>query len=441
MKTKVHAVPMRFVLPVILETLLTVITGLVFSRIVSTVSESALAATGLSNTIVDVLIGVCALVSTGSAVVISQQIGARAYADAAKAVEKTTGLTLLITGLIVVVMEITAYPFIKLLMANSEDAFFHEALRYYRLMVLSLPMQILMAVFMGISRGMGDSRSPMISMGIRNICQLIFAWLFIQCLPLEEVGAAFAHIFSRFIGLLLSWWAVKKNPLHISIQFRNMFQANKAMTVRILRVGLPATLGGIGVNLGYLVDNSLAASLGAFDCSIYQLLITVCSLISFPQTISSYISLPIIGNLLGAKDVKQAKKSGMQIFIVSILVTLVLAALVLANGEQILRLYSENEDMVQQTKDMLWILLVFNISAMGVNVFGPQLQGGGDTKMVMIFDVISIWAVRIPLSYLFCNFLHWGVLGLFGANAICLYVRWILQMIRWFGNRWYANKV
>jgi len=432
---------MRFVLPVILETVVTMATGLVFSQIVSTVSESALAATGLSNTIMDVLIGVCALLSTGSAVIISQQIGARAYADAAKAVEKTTALTLLITGFIVAVMELTAYPFLRLLMSASEDAFFHEALRYYRLMVLSLPMQILMAVFMGISRGMGDSRSPMISMGIRNLCQLLFAWLFVQCLHLEEVGAALAHIFSRLIGLLLSWVAVKKNPLHISIQFRNMFRSNKEMTARILRVGLPASLGGVGINLGYLVDNSLAASLGAFDCSVYQLLITVCSLISFPQTISSYISLPIIGNLLGAKDVKQAKKSGMQIFLVSILVTLLLAFLVLINGEWILRLYTSNEDMVQSTNSILWILLVFNIAAMGVNVFGPQLQGGGDTKMTMIFDMVSVWVFRIPCSYLFCNYFQWGVLGLFGANALCLYVRWAMQMVRWLGKRWYANKV
>ena len=142
MKNKVHTVPMRFVLPVIIETIITVATGLVFSQIVSTVSESALAATGLSNSIMDVLIGFCALVSTGSAVLISQQVGAGAHGDAAKAVEKTTGLTLLITGAIVAVMELTAYPFIRLLMSNSEDTFFQEALRYYRLMALSLPMQI-----------------------------------------------------------------------------------------------------------------------------------------------------------------------------------------------------------------------------------------------------------------------------------------------------------
>lgn len=443
MEKKVPSVPMRFVLPVIIESLVTIITTLVFSQIVSTVSESALAATGLADTVMALLIGVCALVSTGSAVVVSQQIGAHAYTEAARTVERTTGLTILITGALVILMEVLAHPFMKLLMVNAEDTFFNESLRYFRLMVLSIPLQVLTAAFIGISRGMGDSRSPMIAMGVRNLSQLLLAWLLIHGLHLEEVGAGWAHILSRTIGLLLSFFAIKYNPRHILIRFKNSFRfrSNPGLTRSILRIGAPSSLSGTAVQFGYMLVNSIAASLGTFDCGVYQLLTTVNSFIGFPQTITTSVALPMIGNLLGAKEVKKAKKTGFWIFLIGIAATVLLAAAVIFSGKQILGLYSANGEMVGQANSMLWILLILNISAMGINSLAPQLQAGGDTKTTMLFDMVTVWVIRVPLSYLFCFRLQWGVAGLFWANIINLYVRWAMVMIRWLGKRWYANKI
>lgn len=443
MNHKVHTVPMRFVLPVIVETILTVATGLVFSQIVSTVSESALAATGMGDNIMNFLVGICALVSTGSAVVISQQIGAGLFKEAAQTAERATGLTILIAGGFTLVMELLSYPLMKLLMGDAEPAFFMEALRYYQIMLLSVPMQILLTVFTGVLRGMGDSRSPMIAIIVRNIAQLFFAWLLVHIFRLEMIGAALAHVLCRTIGALLAWWALKYNPRHILIRFRNMFRlgTNREMTGRILRIGMPSSFSNAAIQFGYVLMNSLAVSLGTFECSIYQLLTTLCTIVSFPQSIATAITLPVTGNLIGAKEPKKAKLTGLRILLIGLAVTLLLVAIVWLGGEWILGLYSSSEEMVQNTRSLIWLILVLQIPAMGLNTIGPQLEGGGDTKMVMAFNLISVWVFRIPLSYLFCNYFHWGVVGLFMANSINLYVRWAMVMIRWAGKRWYANHV
>lgn len=72
----VHSPTLRFTLPVMLENTLTIFIGLVFSRIISTISGSALAAIGMANTVMAVIFSLFSMVTTGAAVLVSRQIGA-----------------------------------------------------------------------------------------------------------------------------------------------------------------------------------------------------------------------------------------------------------------------------------------------------------------------------------------------------------------------------
>ncbi|MGN1073347.1 MAG: hypothetical protein ACI4QB_00020, partial [Eubacteriales bacterium] len=88
-----------------------------------------------------------------------------------------------------------------------------------------------------------------------------------------------------------------------------------------------------------------------------------------------------------------------------------------------------------------WILIVMDVAGVAINAMDPQLQAGGDVRFVMIYTVACVWLVRLPLSWLFSYRLHYGVMGLFAANTINLYLRAVIGLVRHAGRRWYAKKV
>ena len=66
---------------------------------------------------------------------------------------------------------------------------------------------------------------------------------------------------------------------------------------------------------------------------------------------------------------------------------------------------------------------------------------GGFELTDVTITLVAVWAVRIPLTWLFVYRLHWGVLGLFLANMVNLFVRAVGFFIRHLGSKWYTKRV
>ena len=67
---------LRFTLPIIIETLFGIFINLIISGIISGISPSAMAATGMSNTVMTVIFAFFSIVIGSSAVIVSRHIGA-----------------------------------------------------------------------------------------------------------------------------------------------------------------------------------------------------------------------------------------------------------------------------------------------------------------------------------------------------------------------------
>ena len=149
---------LRFTLPVMLENTLTIFIGLVFSRIISTISGSALAAIGMANTVMAVVFSAFSMVTTGAAVLVSRQIGAGDGPAAADSIEQGTFLSLVFSCAVTALCIVTAPQLLRLLMPTAEDQLFNEAVRYYCMLMLSLPAYVLHAMLSTACRSTGDSR-------------------------------------------------------------------------------------------------------------------------------------------------------------------------------------------------------------------------------------------------------------------------------------------
>ena len=436
-----ESLTMKFVVPVIMENSLTIFIGLAISQIISTISSSALAAIGMANNIMTVVSAVFSMVTTGTSILVARQVGAGENQDAADSIEQSTFLSSVTTILIMIVCIVFARPILRLIMPTAEDTLFGEAVGYFRVIMLSLPFLVLHGVFSGVCRGLGNSRMPMITAITMNLCQLLVAWITISCMQLNEIGAGVAIVICRIVGTAILFFTLMKDHRRFILKIGNMLRPKRQTCLRILRIGVPVSFESVFVQLGYMLGNSMAISLGTFESGVYQIVSTINTFTSLPQGIGSAIATSSVGHLLGRKDYKGAKRAGWSIWGAGMLVTVIFGVLAHVLGEPICSIYSSDTATIEASASIIWVLLFMNVTGMSINVVDPQLRVGGDVKYVMLTTLIAVWGIRLPLTYFMCFKWNFGVLGIFLANSISLCFRVTMGLIRYCGTKWMYKKV
>ena len=431
----------RFVLPVVLENAFTIFIGLAVSQVVSTISASALAAIGMATSLVAVPTGFLGMIGTGAGIMVARHVGAGEYKEAAEATEQATLLSMVVTTLVMIACLVGAEPLLRLTMPTAEDALFGEAERYFTLMMCSLPFQILSGTFGSICRGLGNSRVPMATALVTNVCQLVFSWIFVNGLGWNEVGAGLACLLCRAAGAAFIFVALLRDHQYFRLRLRNMLVVHGQTWLRMLRVGIPVGMESTFTQLGYMLANSMAISLGTFAGSVNQIVNTFNSFTVFPQAICIYVAMSAVGHLLGAKRYEDARKAGRHIWMIGMIASLALGVPVCLFGEQLCRIYSSDPETIRACARVLWWLIPVNLAGVTVNCFDPQLRAGGDVNYVMVVTLTAVWLIRLPLTYLFCFVLDVGVAGIFMANLVALTYRSVLGGIRVWGTKWMYKKV
>lgn len=437
----VHSPTLRFTLPVMLENTLTIFIGLVFSRIISTISGSALAAIGMANTVMAVIFSLFSMVTTGAAVLVSRQIGAGEGAAAADTIEQGGFLSLACSaGMTGAVPAHRAAPAAPAHAHGRGPALLRGAavLRHAD----AVAARLCAARHALLRRALhGDSRSPMAVALLMNLSQIAFAYLFIDVLPLQEVGAGLSYVCCRLVGAGLMLGALVRDHRFFVLRLRNMLRPRGATVRRILRLGLPVSAESLFVQVGYMLANSMSISLGTFESSVYQVMNTLNTFLTLPQGICSTVGLSAVGRLLGAKTYRAAKRTGRWIWLAGIGATLLLSAVVLVFRVPLAGVYTSNPLEVESAASLMWILLVMDVAGVSINAIDAQLRAGGDVRYVMVVTLTAVWLIRLPLTYLFCFVWDWGVLGIYLANTISLYYRAILGLVRHGGQRWMTRRV
>lgn len=431
---------LQFSLPVIFETLFSTFINLIFSSIIGGISGSSLTVISQCNLILNFIVAATTMLTTGSSVLCARLLGGGEPKEASRVVEQTIFMTLTSAVLITSLCLLFTTPILTLLMPNAEADVLDEGVAYFRVLVLSLPFLMATNSLVSVLRASGDSRTSMIINVSTCIFQLLLALLFLRVLSLHVIGAGLTYLLCRIGSMLLAFYVLLHSHRYI-IHLRSTLTPNLAVCKRILAVGVPTSIESIFVQAGYLTASSMVIGLGTFEAAVYNVANTLYSFASVPQSFFSPIALTIVGQLIGAKAYKQAKKTGWNLWKLAMLTTLALSAILFLLRGRLTPLYSADPAVQTAAAAAIIAALTMNIPGISLNTLDPQLRAGGDVKFVMATTIIAVWLIRLPLTYLFCYMFDWGARGAFWANTICLYFRMICNMIRFIKGKYLYMRV
>jgi Na+-driven multidrug efflux pump len=113
-----------------------------------------------------------------------------------------------------------------------------------------------------------------------------------------------------------------------------------------------------------------------------------------------------------------------------------MAITVVLNARWIVSFLSTDDIVILESKKYLYISMISEpFMAWGI-ILGGGLNGAGDTKSVLIRVAVSVWLVRIPLSYLFVNLLGFGAVSAWWAMNLSQFVQAFLISKRYFSKKW-----
>jgi len=398
-------------MPVLLSSLFQRLVSIVDIFLVGGLGAAAIAATGLGQLLVFVMMTVFWGLATGTTVVIAHLWGGGRYLEAKRA----AFVALLACACLSLLATLLGYVFgddlIRFL--GARDDVLLLATGYIRLVFLCLAFTTGLNILSAIMHGSGDTRTPMEAVILVNLLHVLLAVPLIYGkfgLPrLGVVGAAYAINASEGIGFLyLLIMAVRRGHIKIGRPDLRLFG-------KIWRVGYPVALERIAQQSGQLFYSKFIIAYGTAAYAAHQIGLSIESLSFMPGAGMGIAASTLMGQALGARKIKRARISHREALRLAIIVMAGMALLFMLVPHFLIGVFTNDPDVIAKGSVFLRLVAFAQVPLAISFVYAGSLRGTGDTLYVFLVTLASMWGIRVFLSYLAADWLHlslymvWGV--------------------------------
>lgn len=396
----------RLALPVALLNLLGVLTLFIDILFCSRLEEgeAALTALGFSAQIIFLIQVPMLGFSVGSAALISRAYGARAKERVASLTRQSLQGAVVLAALTAVSSPITLPLIVGTL--GAEGLAYELALDYLFPLFVGIVFYFLQTLSFSLFRSTGDTRLPLVLGLVVNGLNVPLNWVLIFGqfgLPgLGVEGAAYGTIISQAFGVLITLGLIRRGALGgIPVSLRpSLFESEFVRD--IFRLGAPAALDLLLVNLSFLTMIFFLARISPEAVAAHGVGHRVQSLAFVPGLGIAQAVGALVGNFLGADNKKGALKvtrSG--IVLAALLMGTIGAGLTFGRGE-LAALFSIEPGTELFALTTLWIMILGGtLPIIGANVaLIGALRGAGATFSSLLINMVGTLIFQIPLLYI-----------------------------------------
>ena len=422
---KVWKVIVRFALPLLVGNLLQQFYNITDSIIVGQfLGKEALAAVSASFFIYYFIISLVIGVGRGTTVVISQLFGAKQYQKVQLAFSSFF-IFMLVGGIILSIAGIIfAEPVFRL--TNTPEEVIPQAVAYFRIYIGGTFLFVTFNSIISILRGVGESVRPMLFILITTVLNIAFDLLFILVFKWGIEGAARATVVSQGIGMCIALAYVNNTHPLLSIKKQDMLFDWKLFK-ESLKIGLPTSVQQCAIALGLIALLGIVNSFGTNTLTAYGAAGKIDTIITQAILTLSGALAAFCGQNIGAGRLDRVKKGVQFTMYTNIALGLLTFAAVYLFGNEMMRIFTKDIDVVAIGKEYLLIIGGFFIVHGALNVYNGALRGAGDTLFPMITSLVCLWLIRIPLAYYLSSWL--GRNGIWWAIGISITIGLIVTFV------------
>ena len=425
--------------PVVLQNMITIGVNIMDTLMLGNYGEIQLSASSLANEFINIYHIMCMGMSMGAAVLTAQYYGAGNNPSLKKIVTIVLRMGLVIAAAFTVVTLL--FPEELMRLYTPDEAVIEKGVLYFRISAVTYVLLGVSLILTNILRTVHQVRFPLVLSIVTFFVNVFFNWVFIYgrlgAPEMQIEGAALGTVIARLVecGSLVTYFFVfdKRISYRIKDLFMKCGDHVRVYITYAIPVMVSDTLLALGNSAVSIIMGHIGASFVAANSIISQ---TVRLSTVFNQGLSSASSV-ITGNTLGKGERDKAYHQGVTFLCLSILIGLAAAVVILL----ISPLLVESFNITQETKDIAYQLMA-SVSVMMVFqtvqsvLTKGVLRGGGDTRFLMLADILFLWLASIPLGYLCGLVWHLSPFWIYAALKIDWVIKSVWCIFRLRSKKW-----
>ncbi len=424
--------------PIFIETALFMLLGFVDVFVLSRYDDLAASSVNTANQAVSITTIVFTVISTASAVMISQYLGAKKREAASRVAALSITFHLIFGVLISFLFVFFGRQILEFIGAKGDVLRFSS--EYLSIVGGFIFLQAVMSSMSVIIRNHGMTKISMFVTVGMNVMNTLLDVVFVLGLgPFPQLGVkgvAIATTLSRVLGVCVLGAVLFRKIEKPSI-FRFLRPFPKEDVKNIIKIGVPSALETFLYNISQVIITSIV-----LNCLTETELITKTYLHNI--TMFFYIfavsigqaSQIMIGHLVGAKKFKEADKQAYRSYGLALAIVMSVSFVGVLLRSRLVGIFTADTAVIALGSNILLINLVLEFGRTSNLVLIACLRGTGDVFYPTLCAIFSMIFVSTLGSYFFAVVLDMGIYGLWIANAADECLRGVLMFLRWRSKKW-----
>lgn len=426
-------------LPIAAQSLITVGVNMMDNIMLGRLGEVQMSGATLANQFISIFQICCMGLGMGASVLTSRYWGMKNMESLKKAVVLMHRMMFILAMLFSIATFIIPTGIMRLF--TSESGVITAGVSYF---MISIPCYLLLGFSLTTSlilRSVGKANIALYSSIGAFFLNVFFNWVFIfghLGAPRMEVrGAALGTLIARVFEFVVIVGYFYFKDKRIGMRLKDLKMKCSDLTGEYIRISLPVLISDTLLALG---NSAVAVVMGHIGAAF----VAANAITTVTQQLSTVViqgvsqaSCIITGNTLGEGEEEKAQQQGVTFFAIGLFIGIIGCIIILIVKNPIISLYNitdETNALAHQLMDAVGFIVIFqamnNILTKGV------LRGGGDTKFLMIADILFLWCASIPLGAIAGLVLHLPAFWIYFFLKIDQFIKAFWCIFRLKSRKW-----
>lgn len=399
---------LNIALPAMAENLLQMLMGIVDSYLVAQVGIVAISGVSVANNIITIYQAIFIALGASSASVIARSLGK----GDVKATNRDIWDAIIITFALSIVLGLLSIFFggAILNLLGTEQSVTQAGSLYLAIVGGGVIFLALMTTFGNILRAKGRPRISMVVSLLTNLLNALLSSLAIFVGHWGIIGVATATVFSRLVGTVILWTAMKLDV--------KQFEVTKPFNKELLGIVLPAAGERLMMRAGDVVIVAIIVTFGTAVVGGNAIGENLTQFNYMPGMGVATATVILVANSLGRGDTAQMKRIIRESYWISTFLMVLVSGGILLFGRGLSSFFTDNKVAIAASQVVILYSFLGNPVTSATLVFTAAWQGLGKAKIPFYATTIGMWLIRIFSGYFLGVSLRMGLAGVWIATVV-----------------------
>jgi len=388
------------------------------------------------------------IIGISSVSLISQSYGAGQTDKTKEMIEQSIFFKMIVSAVMAIILIIILKPLS--LFYTDDSTVIKHILDYGIIRSFFLPFMFSSFSVNTAMRCTGDARHPMIIMTFTAFLNIILDPIFMfETIPGTSLpglgwgiqGAAIATVFSTFIAFSVGLFLLLTGKSYVKISFSGLFSLKKENVKKLIIIGLPSGLEMFFRQGGQFLLLKFVSFYGTHALATFGIGMRLFNVVFLPLLGLAMGGSAVAGQNLGANQINRTHRTALWTAFIGSIITGIIAAVTVIFPEQIIRLFVNNNQVVEIGKNMIYIIAPSFVAialSMGLNTV---FSGSGYNFPYLMSGIASRWLFQIPFSALVVYVFNLPIFFIWIGFLVSEFIELLVILIYYYQGRWKNTRV